>query len=324
MNENNEKHEGFKIFADESSPGEPEDADILLDESMIAPAPETPYTAGAPPKSEKPSRSGRFGAFLKLLFFLCAMSAIGAGAYAIFDHFDRRLNQIETAGAHEMAGLSKEIEDQMWVVASEFAEQHAEMLLRIEALSMLAGENAAAVKEMKGAMDAQVQALSRNVAGLENRMGALDRQIRSVETGTAGKVAALEKRLDAQTDAAEAAREAAAALSAVRSDLNGIRERIDAQQYDDMITENRARLAEMSRNITEISRDMTGINQGMAEMNRDLNRRIEMANRSVTQQIAALENEISALEAMMISFRNLTLQKEGLPIIIEQDLEDLP
>ena len=316
MNEDNKKHEGFKLFGEEPSPGEPEDADILLDESMVAPSPEAHFP-GAPPKSETPSRTGRFGAFLRIMLVLCAMGAIGAGTYALFDHFDRRLNQIEAVGAHEMAGLSQEIEEQMWVVASEFASQHAEMLLRIEALATLAGENAAVVKEMKNAMDAQVQALSRNVSGLENRMGDLERHIRSVETGTAGKVAALEKRLDAQTDTAETAREVAAALSAVRSDLSGIRERIDAQRYDDMITENRARLAEMSRNLTEMSRDMT-------EMNRELSRRIETADRSVTQKIAALENEISALEAMMISFRNLTLQKDGLPIIIEQDLEDLP
>lgn len=296
MDEDHKKPDGFKIFEDGSLSAESEKEEILLDESMIS----------SDPDDKRTRRPGGIKLFFRVVLVLIMIGAIGTSAYYAYDHVNKRLSQIEATGAHEVADLSKEIDERMGFFSEQFANQHADMQVQIEAIIKGVEANAAALENVKST---QEQALSRGISGLENRIGELDRQLGNMESGITGRMDDVEDRVDAFAAAAETIRKIATEVEALKGNLNRIREktdafaeRVDALRPDEMIREVRLQLAEIKQ---------------------EFNQQIEATNNRLRQRTGLLENEISALEAMMKSFRELTLQQDldGRPGIIEQELQ---
>lgn len=296
MDEDRKKPDGFKIFEDGSLPAESEKEEILLDESMIS----------SDPEHKRTRRPGGIKLFFRVVLILIMIGVIGTGAYYAYDHVNKRLSQIEATGAHEVADLSKEIDERMGFFSEQFANQHADMQVQIEAIIKGVEANAAALENLKST---QEQALSRGISGLENRLGELDRQLGTMESGITGRMDDVEDRVAAFAAAAETIGKIATEVEALKGDLNRIREktdafaeRVDALRPDEMIREVRSQLAEIKQ---------------------EFNQQIEATNNRLIQRTGLLENEISALEAMMKSFRELTLQQDqdGRPGIIEQELQ---
>lgn len=294
MDEDRKKPDGFKIFENESVPAESEKEEILLDESMIS----------SDAENKRTHRPGGIKLFFRVVLVLVMIGVIGTGAYYAYDHVNRRISQIEATGAHEVADLSKEIDERMAFFSAQFANQHAEMYLQIESIIKRVEENAAALENVKSA---QEQALSKGISGLENRLGELDRQLGNMASEITGRMDNVEDRIEASAALSETVGKIAAEVAALKGDLNRIRERndalaerVDALRPDEMTREVRSQLSEIQR---------------------EFNRQIEATNNRLIQRTGLLENEISALEAMMKSFRELTLQQDGRPEIIEQELQ---
>lgn len=307
MEEDSKKHNGFKIFDDEAPAADAEEADILLDNRMAASDP-GPSSEGASPEGKKPRRTGKLRTFFIVILIICMAGAIGVGMYAVYERINERLNHIETTGAHEMAGLLKEIDERLSLLASQFAAQHAEMQLQIEKAAKQAEENSTSIHGLQSTINTQRQALSGDISALDTRLVELDRQIHMVEAITAEEMKTIEERVDALAAAVAKTEEIASAVEAVEDDMNRFRAKIESFSPD------------------EITREMRdGIEKEITEAKQEFNRRIEAVNNRFDQQLVSLKNEMSALEAMMRSLRNLTLQKDnGLPEIIEEDLGELP
>lgn len=312
MEEDSKKHNGFKIFDDDPPAVDAEEADILLDKSMVASDPgrssDGPSSGKASPEGQKPRRTGKLRAFFTVILVICAAGAIGGGMYVVYERINERLNHIETTGAHEMAGLLKEMDERMVRLASQFATQHAEMQLQIEKAAKQAEENSTGIRGLQSTIDTQRQALSGDISALDTRLDELDRKIHMVEALTAEEMESMDERVDALAAAVATTEEMASAVEAIKDDLNRFRAKTESFRPDEITREMR----------DEIEKEIT-------EAKQEFNQRIDAVNNRFDQQLVSLKNEMSALEAMMRSLRNLTLQKDnGLPEIIEEDLGELP
>lgn len=306
-NEHNDKT--FKIFGDEPSPGHPEEEELLLDSDMIASEPGRLHKKAKPAK--KTSRGFWGTALFFVLFFICL--GLGGALYLTYLHMDERLNHIEASGSHEVADLSRELDERMGVFSTQFAGQHAEMHLQIEALRKLVESNAASAQSMKTAIDSNKQAISQGLARLETGMTRLSDRLGKIDSETGGKIAAFEKQLAALAGVVETADKTGRDLASVRQEMVSVRQEMEAMQ---------ARYAAVSARLDSLEneREDTELQKQINELKKAFDQQLETMQNRMERKTISLEDDISALEAMMQSFKDLTLPDSDRTVIIEQEL----
>lgn len=313
--EDNEKHNGFKIFDDDdpegSSPAEEGDAEeiLLTDDGMVARDSGTPgsspATVAAPPAS-----AGRGLRGLLYFILLLVFAALGGGGYAAWDHINQRLSQIERAGVHEVADLSREIDERMGVFSTQFAAQHAEMQIQLSALQDRIEESAGERNNLRAELTATRETLSDRIDDIEDRMSGLQQRFGAEREEATEALRTLESRVESIADAlTEVTGDTAGMASAVgdiRDELEAMDRRIDA-------------VAEQAETATQYDAGREAMARAEA-LQQEMDRRFGETNEWVEQQLADLEDEIAALEAMMKSLRDIAAGKDGSSGIIEQEL----
>jgi len=312
--EDNEKHNGFKIFDDDdpegSSPAEEEQADeiLLTDDGMVARDGLSPGSSTV--STAQPTSAGRGLRGIFYFILLLALAGLGGGGYFAWDHVNQRLDRIERAGVHEVADLSREIDERMSVFSTQFATQHAEMQVQLSALRERIEESAGERNNLREEMAGARESHSDRIDDLENRMSGLQQRFDAEREEATETLRTLESRVESISDAmAEVAGDTAGMASAVgdmRADLEAMDLRIDA----------------VSEQADEAAENDTG-REAMARveaLQQEMDRRFGETNELMEQQLADLEDEIAALEAMMKSLRDLAAGGNDSSGIIEQEL----
>jgi len=293
MDENNHKRTGFKIFDDDAPSGTPDEETTPLD--------------GKPPRG----KGILFGVLIVLAF-----GATGTMMYLGYNHLNDRLNRVEAVGAHEIAGLSEEIDKRMSVFSAQFASLQTAMQAQIETLEKRVADNQSALEKHETAIHEHRQTAADGIASLENRLSEitarLDRRlndIQDVQAETAGRTDALENQAAQLADAVDMAWEMALTIEAVTRDLNRMEARVDDLEAQ---AETFAPDA--------IKQDVTHhVDEQMDRIEQDLQRQIEAVHNMMDQKTGTLEADIETLEAMLQSMEML-LHDSHPSQIIEQEL----
>lgn len=308
--DNNQK--SFKIFGDDNASENPEEVDILLDDEMV-------IARGAPSKKRKSPKEKRTTGdrgprpFFMVLLVFCIL---GGAIYVVYDHLNARLNHVETSGAHEVADLSKALDQRMGVFSAQFANQHAEMNLQIENLHKLLTESVASIKSMNTEINANKKAISDGMSGLESRLTKVDgqfatfentitRKINAFETTLSSRINAFENRLNKLDETDQNIAEMDREFEVVQTNLDTMSTRVEkiSEKLDLLASEKNAQ----------------AFTQQMDAMRQEFDQRFEAMQNLMNRQTVSLEDDISALEAMMQSFKELTL-RDNQREIIEQEL----
>ena len=306
MDENNHKRAGFKIFDDDESFGTADEGTTPSDEDVIAGGPEAPA-------DRKPPRSkGVLFAFLIVLAF----GVTGAMMYLGYTHLNDRLNRVEAVGAHEIAGMSEEIDNRLGVFSTRFASLHTEMQAQIETLEKRVADNQSALENHETAIHEQRQTASDSISALENRLAEITSRLDSrindvqdVQSETAGRTDALENRVAQLADAVDMAWEIALTMEALTRDLNRMVAHVDdiEAQFETFAPD-------------AIKQDVTRhVDEQMDRIQQDVHRQIEAIHNRMDQKTGALEDDIETLEAMLQSMEMIILDSYPSQII-EQEL----
>ncbi len=307
MSDDNNK-KSFKIFGDDNASENPEEAEILLDDEMV-------ISRGAPSKKQKIPKEKTTGGyrgprpFLMVFLVFCIL---GGAIYVVYDHLNARLNHVEASGAHEVADLSKELDQRMGVFSAQFANQHAEMNLQIENLQKLLKESVASIKSMNTEINANKKAISDGMSGLESRFNKVDGQFDTFETAITGKINSLESKTSAFESRLNKLAETDQNIAEINREFKVVQTNLDTMG---------ARIGEISERLDSLAseKDAQDFTRHMEEMRQEFDQRFESMQNRMNSQTVSLEDEISALEAIMQSFKELTLQNNQREII-EQDL----
>ncbi len=302
MTDDQNKPGGFKIFDDDAPSGEDEETPLLPSEDMIASEPKASLAAKS---GDQKGGSGFRG--MRLFFALLLVFCIFAGSiYGVYYHLHNRLNDIETAGSHEMADLSREIDDRMGLFSTQFARQHAEMQVQIENLAQLADKNIEAIENIEKTVDANRQTLSGDIAELENRMDDLSGRIDALDAKTTDTIREMEIRMEELADSVANSSKIAAAARERMQAVDNLASRID-----DLST----RLEQLSDTITPEIREQT------ERFQQEFTQRVDALRDRMDSETDSLEDEIEALDAMIRSMRQVLLEQDGQTEIIEQELQ---
>lgn len=316
--EDNEKHNGFKIFDDDNpegaTPAEEDEAEeiLLTDDKMVARGSGTPGSSGAAATAPSaPAGRGLRG----LLFFilLLAFTALGGGGYIAWDHVNQRLNQVERTGVHEVADLSREIDERMGVFSTQFAAQHAEMQMQLSALRESIEESAEERNNLRTELRRTAETaetLSNRIDEMETRISGVQQRLEADREETMAAVTTLESQVasisDALTEVAGDTAGMASAVDDIRSEMEALGLRIDAVAEEaEAATQDDAGREAMAR---------------VEALQQEMDRRFGETNDLMEQRITDLEDEIAALEAMMKSLKDLAAGEDGSSGIIEQEL----
>lgn len=302
MTDDQNKPDGFKIFDDDAPSGEDEETPLLLSEDMIASEPKASLAAKS---GDEKDGSGFRG--MRLFFALLLVFCIFAGGiYGVYYHLNNRLNDIEAAGSHEMADLSREIDERMGLFSTQFARQHAEMQVQIENLAQMADKNIEAIENIEKTVDANRQTLSGDIAALENRMDDLASRIDALDTKTTDTISEMEIRMEELADSAANSSKIAAAAQERMQAVDNLASRIDALS---------TRLERVSDTITPEIREQT------ERFQQEFTQRVDALRDRMDSETDSLEDEIDALDAMIRSMRQVLLEQNGQTEIIEQELQ---
>ncbi len=316
--EDNEKHNGFKIFDDDdpegATPAEEEEAEeiLLTDDKMLARDSRIPGSSAATATAPS-ARAGRGLRGLLIFILLLTFAALGGGGYVAWDHVNQRLNQVERTGVHEVADLSREIDERMGVFSTQFAAQHAEMQMQLSGLRESIEESAEERNNIRTELRRTAETaetLSNRIAEMETRMSGVQQGLEADREETMAAVTTMESRVasisDALTEVAGDTDGLASAADDIRADMEALGHRIDAvaEQAEDGTQDDAGREA-MAR---------------VEALQQEMDRRFGETNDLMEQRITDLEDEIAALEAMMKSLRDLAAGGDGSSDIIEQEL----
>ncbi len=306
MDENNHKRAGFKIFDDDDPPAATEDSTAPSDDSMIAGESEAPEDGKAP----------RDKGVLFYFLIVLAFGVTGAMMYLGYNHFNDRLNRVEAVGAHEIAGLSEEIDKRMGVFSTQFASLHTDMQTQIETLDKRVADNQSALENHETAIHEQKQTASDSISALENRLAEitsrLDSHINDVQdvlAETAGRNDALENRVAQLAAAIDMTWEMALTMEALTRDLNRMGARVDdiEAQFETFAAD-------------AVKQDVTRhVDEQMDRIQQDVHRQIEAIRNRMDQKTEALEEDIETLETMLQSMEMIILDSYPSQII-EQEL----
>lgn len=293
MDENNHKRAGFKIFDDDEPSGATEE--------------------GTTPSDGKPPRGK--GVLFYLLIVL-AFGVTGAMMYLGYNHLNDRLNRVEAVGAHEIAGMSEEIDKRLDVFSTHFASLHTEMQTQIETLEKQLADNQSALENHETAIHEQRQTASDSISALENRLAEITSRLDSrindvqdVQAETAGRTDALENRVAQLADAVDMTWEMALTMEALTRDLNRMGARVDdiEAQFETFAPD-------------AIKQDVTRhVDEQMDRIQQDVHRQIETIHNRMDQKTGALEDDIDTLETMVQSME-MIIHDSYPSQIIEQEL----
>ncbi len=293
MDENNHKRAGFKIFDDDE--------------------PSRATEEGTTPSNGKPPRGK--GVLLYLLIVL-AFGVTGAMMYLGYNHLNDRLNRVEAVGAHEIAGMSEEIDKRLGVFSTHFASLHTEMQTQIETLEKQVADNQSALENHETAIHEQRQTASDSISALENRLAEITsrldsriKDVQDVQAETAGRTDALENRVAQLADAVDMTWEMALTMEALTRDLNRMGARVDdiEAQFETFAPD-------------AIKQDVTRhVDEQMDRIQQDVHRQIEAIHNRMDQKTGALEDDIDTLETMVQSME-MIIHDSYPSQIIEQEL----